>query len=839
MDLLDSGVSRVLTDDRLARLRTVRCALHLAVPADPQAPISGRATLRFLLRDAASPVVVDFAPRRDDALSSTTVNGREMPSAIVNGHIVLDADALRIGENVVEIAFTAGDLPLNRRDDYLYSLFVPARARETFPCFDQPSLRAVWSLSLDLPATWTAVSNAPLAHHAVDHAAGRALVRFADTLPLPTYLFAFAAGRFAETRVDRDGHTLGVWHIGVDAALLASNLDALVDGHAQALAWMEDYTAVQHPFPKLDLVVLPAFQFGGMEHPGAIYYNAAVVLLGEGATRQQQLARANVIAHETAHLWFGDLVTMRWFDDVWLKEVFASFMAAQIVNPQFTDLDHDLRFLQQHYPAAYDVDRTDGTNPIRQPLDNLADAGSLYGPIVYLKSPIVMRQLEQRLGAHALRAALREYLSRFAFGSASWLDLLQILTLRSGVDLARWSHDWIDTAGRPVVEVNSRTAGGHLESLVLCTQVDGTRTWPQPIRVTRGRGGALDHVDGWIDGAFDVPGVRGTAAPDFVLPNGGGLLYADCRLDAASARYLLAHLADVPDPLTRGCAWLALWDTMLAGQVPPAVLLDTALRTLGEERDDLNRQRLLTDVERLVWTWGDDSVRFAGGSTRELALRSVLGAAPTSQARTAVFNTLRSVTTTDAGTQWLYDVWAGRERVERLSLGDAQRVALAMDLAVRRGDGDEVLEAQAARTAAPDLRDALRFLSPALSGDPRVRSAAFDRLRDVTNRRREPWVVETMRWLHHPLRAPEAVGLIRPGLDVLDDIRRTGDIFLPKRWSDAMLAGHRSPQAARVVQQFLDERTADYPDALRRLVLTAAHHLGVRGTTTAQHVPRA
>ena len=839
MDLLDPGVSRVLADDRLARLRAVRCALHLFVPADAQAPIGGRATLHFLLRDAASPVIVDFAPRRADALSSTTVNGRVLPAALVNGHIVLDADALRIGENVVEFLFTAGDLPLNRRDDYLYSLFVPARARETFPCFDQPSLRAVWSLSLDLPEGWTAVSNAPLAHHQVGHAAGRALVRFADTLPLPTYLFAFAAGRFAETRVDRGGHTLGVWHIGVDTALLASNLDALVNGHVQALAWMEDYTAVTHPFPKLDIVILPAFQFGGMEHPGAIYYNAAVVLLGEGATRQQQLARANVIAHETAHLWFGDLVTMRWFDDVWLKEVFANFMAAQIVNPQFTDLDHDLRFLQQHYPAAYDVDRTDGTNPIRQPLDNLAGAGSLYGPIVYLKSPIVMRQLAQRIGAPALRAALREYLSRFAFTSASWPDLRQILTSRTGIDLKAWSHDWIDTAGRPVVEVNGGAEGGHLESLVLRTQVEGARTWPQPIRVTRGRAGALDHVDGWIDGTFEVPDATGAPAPDFILPNGGGLLYADCRLDAASARYLLAHLAEVDDALTRGCAWLALWDTMLAGQVPPAALLDTALRALGQEQDDLNRQRLLTDVERLVWTWCDDGVRFAGGSARELALRSILAAAPTSQARTAVFHTLRSVTITDAGTQWLYDVWAGREQIEGLSLGDAQRVALAMDLAVRRSDGAEVLEAQEARTAAPDLRDALRFLAPALSADPRVRAEAFDRLRNVAHRRREPWVVETMRWLHHPLRAPEAVGLIRPGLDLLDEIRRTGDIFLPKRWTDAMLAGHRSHEAAGVVQQFLDERAANYPDALRRLVLTAAHHLGVRGTTTAQPTPRA
>ena len=839
MDLLDVGVSRALADDRAARLRSVRCALHLVIPADPLAPISGHATVRFLLRDAESPVVFDFAPRHADALQTTTANGREVPARVLNEHIVIDADALRIGENTVEFAFTAGDVPLNRRDGYLYSIFVPARAREAFPCFDQPSLRVVWSLSLDVPIEWSAVSNAPANTRVVDQTTGRARIHFADTLPLPTYLFAFAAGRFTETCVNRGGRDIGVWHIGVDEGLVASNLDALVAGHLDALRWMEAYTAVPHPFPKLDLVVLPAFQFGGMEHPGAIFYNAGVVLLGPGATRQQHLARANVIAHETAHLWFGDLVTMRWFDDVWLKEVFANFMAAQMVNPQFADLDHDLRFLHQHYPAAYDVDRTDGTNPIRQSLDNLADAGSLYGPIVYLKSPIVMRQLEHQIGADTLRAALREYLARFAYGCASWSDLLAILETRSGADLARWSHDWIDTAGRPVVTVDVRSADGS-SSVRIRTEADETgRTWPQPIRVTVGRDNHEAHVDGVLDGTFDVPMPCEMTPPDFILPNGGGLLYADCRLDEASATFLVAHLPHVRRPLTRGCAWLALWDTMLAGHVPPAALLDTALRAVRIEPDDLNRQRLLSDVERLFWMWCDEHERQSLACDVEQTLRGTLASAPTSGARAAVFSALRGITTTPEGVLWLHRVWKGDEVVDGLPTSEAQMVALTLDLAVRRDDGDGIVREQDARTTMPDLREQLRFLAPALSADPAERSRAFDRLRDGSQRRREPWVIETMRWLHHPLRATSAVGLIRPGLELLEDIRRTGDIFLPKRWTDAMLAGHRSAAAATEVQQFLDARPSAYPDALRRLVLTAAHHLGVRRATTAPDEARA
>ena len=150
-------------------------------------------------------------------------------------------------------------------------------------------------------------------------------------------------------------------------------------------------------------------------------------------------------------MWFGDLVTMRWFNDVWMKEVFANFMAAKIVNPAFPEINHDLRFLYAHYPAAYDVDRTAGTNAIRQRLDNLDEAGSLYGAIIYQKAPIVMRQLEILLGAAAFRDGMREYLKAHAFGNATWTDLIAMLDRRTPEDLAAWSRAWVEEAGRPTI----------------------------------------------------------------------------------------------------------------------------------------------------------------------------------------------------------------------------------------------------------------------------------------------------------------------------------------------------------------------------------------------------
>ena len=187
--------------------------------------------------------------------------------------------------------------------------------------------------------------------------------------PLPTYLFSFVVGDFKVETAQRNGRTFRMFHRETDAAKVSAESRDDFRPPRRAMEYMEQYTGIPYAFGKFDFVLIPAFQFGGMEHAGKILYNASGLMLDESATQNQQLGRASVIAHETAHMWFGDLVTMRWFNDVWMKEVFANFMAAKIVNPSFPEVNHELRFLLSHYPAAYEVDRTPGANAIRQPLD--------------------------------------------------------------------------------------------------------------------------------------------------------------------------------------------------------------------------------------------------------------------------------------------------------------------------------------------------------------------------------------------------------------------------------------------------------------------------------------
>ena len=548
------GVSEALAAERRAAIRALRYELQFVIPEQRTQPVRGRVTARFTL-ETPHRIVLDFAQPADRVVT-VSANGRGTTPQIAEGHLVVPAALTRRGPNEVVVEFVSGDESLNRNDEFLYTLFVPARAQFAFPCFDQPDIKARYTLALEVPDAWQAIGNGrEIAEVRDAPAAGRKRVLFAETEPLPTYLFAFVAGRFSVETAVRGGRTMRLFHRETDAAKVARNRDALFDLHASALAWLEDYTSLPYAFGKFDLVLIPSFQFSGMEHPGAILYDQGRQLLDESATQNQLLDRASTIAHETAHMWFGDLVTMQWFNDVWMKEVFANFMAAKIVNPSFPDVNHDLRFLLAHYPSAYQVDRTAGANPIRQPLANLNEAGQLYGPIIYQKAPIVMRQLETMLGEQPFREGIREYLKRYAFGNATWLDLVRILDAQTPENVAGWSRAWVEQRGRPeFATAISLDARGQISSLALAMDDPLNRglLWPQRLRIAIGYANDVRMVPAAVEGRVTtVTAAAGLERPLYVLPNGGGVGYGLFVLDDASRIYLLEHIEDVPDPLER------------------------------------------------------------------------------------------------------------------------------------------------------------------------------------------------------------------------------------------------------------------------------------------------
>lgn len=796
------GVTRELAESRAATISEVAYSVSLTIPAERAEAVQGETLLSFRWDDAErGPIVVDFKDpgERVDLLE---VNGVESEWRAEADHIVVPGDAFEPGgDSEIRIVFRAGDEALNRSDEFLYTLFVPDRAHFSIPVFDQPDLKARVGWELTVPEDWVAVANGPELDESTE--AGTRRYRFAESRPIPTYLMAFAAGRFSVEVAERDGREYRMYHRETDPEKVERNRDEIFDLVARSVAWMEDYTAIEYPFAKYDFVLIPPFQYGGMEHPGSVFYRASSLMLDESATQGALLGRASLIAHETAHMWFGDLVTMKWFDDVWTKEVFANFMAAKMVDPSFPEVDHDLRFLLAHHPAAYAVDRTAGANPIRQPLENLREAGTLYGAIIYQKAPIVMRQLELRVGVEGMRAGLRKYLQRFSYSNATWPDLIEILNGPTPDDLVAWSNAWVEEAGRPTIRVSFDTAGGTLRPVVRQADPWGLqRFWPQRLQLVELRG-MRSRIAANLDlrePEQSFPRWASGPVPRWVLPNGSGVEYGLFVLDDESLGRLMDDVRDIEDPVLRGSAWMVIADALWEGQASPEAVLDLVLDALQTEPDQQMVAFLIGLARSTYWSLLTPEARAERSTAIEGALWDGLAGAQEATLKATWFNGWRGVVSSPDGIERLRGIWSESDSINGLTLSESDFTALAEVLALLDpGTASEVLDEQRARIRNPDRLDRFDFVRPALSSDPQVRESFFSGLADPARREREPWVLDAVAYLNHPLRQDHARSYLRPGLELLGEIQRTGDIFFPGRWLDALLGGHNTPEAAEIV----------------------------------------
>lgn len=812
---IQQGVSWELAEHRHNTLSNIRYTFSLQIPRLRTESIKGRAAIDFNWQDQSmQALVLDFvAPI--ERVGQVLVNGAATQWSAVNDHILIEAQALQAGANKVELTFSAGDEAFNRNEDFLYALFVPDRAHFSLPLFDQPNLKGRVTWQVTAPKGWQVIANGPEAElvelgEQTEH-------YFSETEPMPSYLFAVAAGVFEKETAVINGRQFNMYHRETDQEKVQRNKDDIFQLHGSTLSWLEDYTQIDYPFQKFDFVLIPSFQYGGMEHPGGILYRQASIMLDETATQQQILGRASLIAHETAHMWFGDLVTMNWFDDVWTKEVFANFMAAKIVNPSFPNVNHDLRFLTAHHPTAYSVDRTAGANQIRQPLENLRYAGTLYGAIIYQKAPIVMRHLEDRVGESAFREGMREYLATYSYGNATWPDLIAILDRQTTEDLAAWSKVWVEEAGRPTITVNRQEAGVQLRQL---DPAGDGRVWPQTLNVLMGTAQEFSKTVVELNGSSAV--IENAQDAEFVLPNGGGVEYGNFILDGQSQAYLLANVDNFDDALVRGIIWITLWDQVLEQRLTPAALMSAIMGSIPKEKDELIVSRLLGYLSSVYWSLLLPEARNNLSAEIEALLWSEASSERSRSSRSAFYSAYRSLAISDEGVARLRRLWSGEEEVSGLPLSETDKINLASGLAVRGvADAEEVLSKQEGLIENPDRLARFRFLRDSLSQDINVRNEFFESLSLAQNRSREAWVGAGLDNLHHPLRAATSLQYIRPALELIDEIQATGDIFFPTRWLSATLSGHTSVAAAEIVSEFLVESESLSP-RLRLKVLQSA-----------------
>lgn len=387
---IEPGIPLMLARRRASQIRDVRYDLSLDLTSTDRASGTVRADFR---RPADSgDLMLDF---RGPVLADLVVNGRAIPAiAHRDGHVLLPAAALKIGDNSLTARFetpvaAAGAAIIRFHDDtdggtYLYTLLVPSDANLLFPCFDQPDLKARFRWRLTAPADWTVIANGGVE---AKEATGTVIRwRFRETEPISTYLAAFAAGPWATWTSAPEGDRPITLHA-------RASRKGEVDAEAQlatnraAVRWLATWFGVPFPFAKLDLLLAPAFPFGGMEHVGAVFYNEDRFVFREPPTLPQRLSRDQTIYHEISHQWFGDFVTMRWFDDLWLKEGFSTFMAARIQADLQPDSNAWTTFLLSIKTPAYRADATSGTTPLWQSLANLDAAKSNTGRSSTTKRP--------------------------------------------------------------------------------------------------------------------------------------------------------------------------------------------------------------------------------------------------------------------------------------------------------------------------------------------------------------------------------------------------------------------------------------------------------------------
>ena len=827
-----SGISRSLAQDRANRVSQVRYELTLELHSHADA-MPGRETLRFTLSTtgAAFNLPLDY---RDGTLVSATLNGRPLTSSLNDGHVMLPATRLHAGENIVQIAFisriaTAGAAITRYEDkndgsDYLYSLFVPMDASMAFPCFDQPDLKARFTLSVTAPKEWTIISNTRAAAHDADGQETR--TRFNETKPISTYLFAFAAGPW--TRMQGQPGQPDVYVRTSQLQRAEPEMPQLQSITARGMAWLADYFQQPFPFPKYDIVLIPGFPFGGMEHAGATFLNEDGVLFRSAPTESDRFRRNILTLHELTHQWFGDLVTMRWFDDLWLKEGFAQYMAYRCLDSLEPGSQAWKHFYEDIKPLAYGIDETPGTTPIFQDIPNLKDAKSAYGAIVYQKAPAILKQLEFRLGPDNFRNGLRLYLAQHAYANAQWSDLISAFHTASGQEVRSWADAWVLRRGMPEVNATwSCDAAGKLTAFKLSQNdvLPDHYVWPISNEVLLAPSMQRLRVD-WKTSETSVPEAIGKSCPSYVFANAGDEAYGRFLLDEKSeaavrqslipepdhTTNVVATRTNVADPLLRSMLWGALWDNVHVAKSAPHGYVELVLADLPSEQDEslarIEGNHATTALQRYMTA----HVRSAFVPQLEGIATHRLLTAPTIGLRIVNFRTLTAVAETNAARETLKQLLAGKTAMpgvdlrpldrwsligKLISLDDPDSPALVSAELERDHSGDGPKNAWAMQAGAPNPNTKQQYF------------AQYLLLPTASNAKPEDWITQSLRsfnsWNQPALTEPYLQG----ALNRLPKIKRDRKIFFLGAWLSAFFDGQVSPEAEAVVQTWLAQPNID------------------------------
>ena len=810
------GIPRELARERAARISEVRYGLRFTLTPKAETA-AGHEELKFRAKPGGT-LWLDF---RGTAISKLMVNGSAVEAKIENGHVGLPGSAIRDVENAVTMDFVAPVAAAGKaitrfedKDDgseYLYTLFVPMDAEMAFPCFDQPDLKGRFRLEVTAPDNWAVISNT--AEDGELLASARRTTRFAETQPISTYLFAFAAGPFKKVHETPGLPGLYVRKSKFEKA--QAEAEEVQTVTAQGIEYLSKFFAQPFPFRKYDEVLIPGFAYGGMEHAGATFLREESVLFRTAPTHSDHLNRDILLLHELTHQWFGDLTTMRWFDDLWLKEGFAQYMAYHALADLIPEEEEEIwaRFYQGIKPAAYAIDATKGTTPIYQDIANLKDAKSAYGAVVYSKAPGVIKQLWFVLGDEKFRDGLRLYLQEHAYGNAEWSDLVHAFERVSGKALQDWAAMWIRRRGMPQVDVDwSCDAQKQINHFSLRQHdvLGEGGIWPV---ATQMQFTYEDHAPLRMEARLnteraEVPQAIGKACPEYVFLNDQDFGYGRFLLDERSRKAVVEHLGQVSDVFDRTLLWGSLWDAVREAEFAPREFLELELRLLPGESDEALVQSLIGHMTTGLHRYVSGETRRQIAPQAETLTADGMAHAKQQDFRILWFRGLRAIAESEQGRAQLKDLLNGKLTVPGVELRPLDRWTMVTALiALGDPEAETILAAEQKRDSTGDGQK-YAYVAQAARSQSVSKQHYFD---DYSHNaaRPEDWIEQSLGAFNYWNQSELTQPFLKPALEALPEIKRERKIFFLLGWLNAFIGGQQSRAALAEVQEYLKSAAVD------------------------------
>lgn len=673
-----------------------------------QSTYRGEATIRFGVVGAGS-LFLDFRGRDIELLE---INGREIEPDWTGYRLTLPAHIVE-PDMVVHIRYVndydvTGDgfhhfIDPEDGGEYIYTNFEPYEAHRLYPCFDQPDVKATYRFTVTAPDAWVVFGNSPVAE-STPTGDGRIRHRFDQTEVFSTYLTALVCGPFVVRRLQHGSFDLGLYARQSLGKLLDQQAPEILELTGQGMDFYANLFDQPYPFTKYDQVFVPEYNSGAMENVGCVTYNESY-LFRDKSTDTQHLDRAETFLHELAHMWFGNLVTMRWWDDLWLNESFATYIS-YLCMTEATRFTNGWKVFNSDIKRwAYMTDQLPTTHPIAGDAKDTEIAFLNFDGITYGKGASVLKQLVKYMGADAFRDGLRLYFRRHAWSNATLSEFLSCLEEAGNISLSEWARLWLQTESLNTIAarwtaVDDKISGFGIEQTA---PADHPTLRPHAIEIGIGQndGGKLSFTSlpASIAGAMTpVPAADGISVPEIVFPNYGDHAYAKVELDQRTVDYIRGGLERVGDDLTRSMLWASLWEMVRDRQLKSTEYLAICRAQLAQERDQDTRELVLERVGLAINRFVPEASRLdEAHQWFELALGYLTRATDEDERITWARSAIRAAASA-ADVARLVAIVDGKESVGEFEFDQEMRWAVAVKaIAYGLPDGDRLLDEQARR----------------------------------------------------------------------------------------------------------------------------------------------